>query len=767
MSTKPKPRARDDYNRTLDKYFKDEIQIQKRPGPARTQQMRRVVDQCAEELAVIIAHERANRRPDKDAEIWAVIGGEPDFGIALTMLVAGLHAGIRGYHAPKRKPKYKPTSYKWFAYVGEELGFEKGEPALYAGMWASKLVVKLPMFDLTDDGMIVVRLDAPEVRALINDTVNYIVTRKPQLLPLKEPPAWAPAGGPVDADSDAKPSISIVHIGAPDLVTHHPMVAAQFADDIALERGRNVTDALDWMQQTPYRINRPLLDLLERENPVPEEAPPQPQGWWKDKNGQKLAEKDYRAKLKWWSRSFNKWQNWHFMIDEARNLCDAKLYPRGEFYNLLKLDFRARLVVLQSFAYQGDDATRSLFELRHGAPIGEEGIRWLKVHVAARACGLKGNEWIHVPKPDRLNFEGRLAWTDHHLKRLRRIGDCILAGKPLDQDDLPEKDERYQFARACIELAQAERIGPSFVTHLPLVFDASCSGLQHIAMMLMSEDGRYANFYPDKDGKPCDLYQEVADWIAREKPELWKGIEDRHYRKIIKRPVMTEFYGSTLHGKAGQIFEELVDLIPRHERGAEKYKAIGKQAKALASAVELAIKNIVPSIVVYRDYVEYLCAKYVEANKSMRWPAPWLTICNPYYEMDIVEVSHGRGKDRTRVNHCRGNTDEVRPEAVQKVAANFTHSADAALMHAVSLAARQEGIEIIPVHDCWACLAPHAARLNYIVRDRMKWLHTEHDWLGQAYRAALAELPGVDIKAPPEKGNYDPDNYLHSYFNIC
>ena len=155
-----------------------------------------------------------------------------------------------------------------------------------------------------------------------------------------------------------------VQIGAPDLVTHHPMVSAQFADDIASGRGRNVTDALDWMQQTPYRINRPMLDLLERENPVPEEAPPQPQAWWKDKNGQKLAEKDYRAKLKWWSRSFNKWQNWHFMLDEAKNLCDAPLYPRDEFYNILKLDFRGRLVVLQSFAYQGDDATRSLFEFK-------------------------------------------------------------------------------------------------------------------------------------------------------------------------------------------------------------------------------------------------------------------------------------------------------------------------------------------------------------------------------------------------------------------
>ena len=167
---------------------------------------------------------------------------------------------------------------------------------------------------------------------------------------------------------------------------------------------------------------------------------------------------------------------------------------------------------------------------------------------------------------------------------------------------------------------------------------------------------------------------------------------------------MTEFYGSTLHGKAGQIFEELIDLILKHERTAEKYKAVGKQANALASAVERAITNIVPSIVVYRDYVEYLCAKYVEANKSMKWPAPWLVICNPYYKMDIVEVSHGRGKNRTRVNHCRGNTDQVRPEAVQKIAANFTHSSDAALMHSVALAARNEGIELVPIHDCWGCL---------------------------------------------------------------
>jgi DNA-directed RNA polymerase len=759
MSTTRPIRAPDSFNRTLDKFIKDEMQAHKRRGPAFTKQMRRVVDKYAEGLAILIAHERATRRPDRDPEIWATIGHEPDLGIALTMLVAGIHAGIRGYRPPKRKPKYKPTAYKWYAHVGEELGFDRGEPALIAGMWSAKFLTRLPMFDLTDDGMIVVRLDVPEVCALVNDAVNRIVTRRPQLLPLEVPPAWAAAGDPVDVD--AKPSISVVEIGAPDLVTHHPMVSAQFDEDIALGRGRNVIDALNWMQQTPYRINRSMLDLLKREAPVPEEPPAQPQTWHKDNSKQKLAEKNYRAQLKWWSRSFNKWQNFHWMIAEAEILSDADRYPRDEFYNLIKLDFRGRLVVLQSFAYQGDDATRSLFEFKNGATIGIEGIRWLKAHVAARAGGWKYSDH---PKPDRLNFDGRIAWTERHVKQLCRIGDRILAGKPLDPNVLPEKGERYQFARACVELTQAMRIGPAFVTHLPLVFDASCSGLQHIAMMLQSEDGRYANFY--SGDTPCDLYQAVADWITKEKPALWCGIEERHYRNIVKRPTMTEFYGSTLHGKAGQIFEELIYLIPKHERTAEKYKAVGKQAIALAGAVVQAIANIVPAIVVYRTYVECLCAKYVAANKSMKWPAPWLTLLNPYYGLDLVEVSHGRGRSRTRVKHCRGNTDQVRPDAVQKIAANLTHSADAALLHAVALAARNAGIEIIPIHDCWGCLAPHAARLNIIIREQMKWLHTEHDWLGLAYRTALAELPGVDIDAPPSRGDYDPDNFLKSFFAI-
>ena len=133
--------------------------------------------------------------------------------------------------------------------------------------------------------------------------------------------------------------------------------------------------------------------------------------------------------------------------------------------------------------------------------------------------------------------------------------------------------------------------------------------------------------------------------------------------------------------------------------------------------------------------------------------------------MRFVSASHGRGENRTQVRKwCVGNTDDVDPGAVEKVAANFVHSTDAALMHAVALMAKGERIELLPIHDCWACLAPHARRLNEIIRDRMIWLHTRHDFLGEAYRVARQELPGADLKEPSPKGTYNPENLRNSFF---
>ena len=99
-------------------------------------------------------------------------------------------------------------------------------------------------------------------------------------------------------------------------------------------------------------------------------------------------------------------------------------------------------------------------------------------------------------KPSELDLDRRVEWAEHNLPLLRQIGEAALRG-----DDPKEiawaltMEEPCQFVAACVELVQAiDR--PDFITRLPLTFDATCSGLQHLCAMTRSEEGRYVNILP-------------------------------------------------------------------------------------------------------------------------------------------------------------------------------------------------------------------------------------------------------------------------------
>jgi DNA-directed RNA polymerase len=118
-----------------------------------------------------------------------------------------------------------------------------------------------------------------------------------------------------------------------------------------------------------------------------------------------------------------------------------------------------------------------------GEPIGEEGLKWLKAHIAGAAGG----------DQRKLGHYDRIKWTEDNLERLCDVGRAVLRrDDPATIDrDLPK--DRYQFLAACVELAQAIDTGPTFKTRLPLMFDGSCSGLQHLCAMTRAEEGRLVN----------------------------------------------------------------------------------------------------------------------------------------------------------------------------------------------------------------------------------------------------------------------------------
>ena len=327
-----------------------------------------------------------------------------------------------------------------------------------------------------------------------------------------------------------------------------------------------------------------------------------------------------------------------------------------------------------------EDEIRALFLFANGAPIGSEGLRWLKAHVAAKA---DGNTWGSNPKPSRLNLEGRIAWTDANIARLTIIGRAVLLGTPLALDDLPS-DAPYQFAAACVELVQALEAGPDYITRLPLTFDGSCSGLQHLCAMTRAEEGRYVNLVAAEEAD--DFYARVATKVRETCGDIMRGNDDR---ALVKKPAMSYFYGSRPGGfvknRNGRfapygMTKQIVEFL-------EERKQSTKDAKRLAHAIYAAIEGMVPSAKEVRDFLERLCKECSDKGQPLGWTTPLgLPVTNCYYKPQIKNISFTLNGRRRRVKWVVGDTDKIDArKAVNAVTANFVHSCDAAHLHMIAV----------------------------------------------------------------------------------
>jgi hypothetical protein len=158
---------------------------------------------------------------------------------------------------------------------------------------------------------------------------------------------------------------------------------------------------------------------------------------------------------------------------------------------------------------------RGLFLFADGKPIGKEGVLWLKAHVAARADGVAWSDHTG-PRLSELDFAQRVAWTNANSELLLKIGKAVLEGDdPATLDWALPKGECIQFIAACVELVQAWD-NPEYETRLPLTFDASCSGLQHLCAMTRDEEGaRYVNLIPSEETDDFNVAYQVADDFYR------------------------------------------------------------------------------------------------------------------------------------------------------------------------------------------------------------------------------------------------------------
>ncbi|KAJ3088432.1 DNA-directed RNA polymerase [Quaeritorhiza haematococci] len=324
-----------------------------------------------------------------------------------------------------------------------------------------------------------------------------------------------------------------------------------------------VREALDVLGETPWKINQPILEVIEwcweegsawpsmvTKSPI--RLPEKPKDF--DQSAAKRFEWKREAMKK-----LNEEKNRHSQrCDVSYKIQIARAFKSQTIYFPHYIDFRGRAYPIPVYLnHVGNDLCRALLLFDEAKPLGERGLRWLKIQIAS----LYG--------VDKVSFAERERFVDEHLDEVYDSADKPLEGRRWWLN----ADSPWQCLAACIELAAALRspIPENYMSSLPIHQDGTCNGLQHYAALGGDLIGaQLVNLAPSD--KPSDVYTSVADRV-RDRVRMdarTRGLEpavlmqDRITRKLVKQTVMTNTYGVTYVGARAQVSNRLKETVAEH-----------------------------------------------------------------------------------------------------------------------------------------------------------------------------------------------------------
>lgn len=430
------------------------------------------------------------------------------------------------------------------------------------------------------------------------------------------------------------------------------------------------------------------------------------------------------------------------------------------FWTPMNLDWRGRMYFLTLFNFQREDYVRGMFLFANGKPVGERGIYHLKLQVANTG---------DFGKVSKKKLEERIAWVEANLDWVR---DCV--SRPLYNTKWTEADKPFAFLAAARELVNALQVGPTYVCHLPVAFDGSCNGLQHLCAMTRDPQGQAVNLTDNE--QPEDIYQAVAD-IARASIEKDKDSDVLFYgqcpgeperkanatlgklaqlaleygvdRKLVKRNVMTFAYSSKENGMKDQHVEDTMatEALEGNYPFGTTYAEWTMAGMYLAKHVMAAIKTKVTKPAEAMAFMQVLAQTLAHESKVLEWKTPMgLPWINRY---------HAPTTERIKL-HCYSNGVSIpmdmklsngfekpveKRDAANGVAPNFVHALDGChLQMSVNAAVERGVIDIATVHDSFGCLPADADLFNEVIREEFLRLYTEHDVLQELLDAAMGAL---------------------------
>lgn len=631
---------------------------------------------------------------------------------------------------------------------------------------------------------------------MAKEAIAEAVCKSPVYQPRVEPPkSWERFTMRVAEDDRTLDRATLLRTSHKDVVA-----AAKFAMNSGTMAP--ALKGINTLQAVPFKINTWIMDVITQcyEKGIKVEGLP-----FKDalKVPKRLPDAEFKAKTVEERRLLAKTIRGLKTANRA-NFADTVSFEEDtevanllatvdRFYTPMNMDWRTRVYALTRFNFQREDRVRAMFLFANGKPIGEQGIWWLKVHVAN--CGA-------FEKVDKKTFEERVQWVDENLMLLTDY-----ARRPLHNTGWTKADAPFLFLAACSELVSALTVGTSFVTHMPTSWDGACNGLQHLAAMTRAPEGSLVNL--TDNAIPSDVYQVVAGIAKKlivadlDNDEVFGKVDDDHPerkttapisklaalalafgidRKLVKRNVMTTPYSSGEFGMGEQHFEDtmaplelklLKKEISNHPFG-ETDDEWRLASRYLAKRVRAAIMQVVGLPMEAMGFMQKLAKALAHEGKPLRWTTPAGVPCiNRYHDATTQRIElwcYDKGvKVRSTVVVATGYEKPIAKEkAASGISPNVVHSMDASHLLLTVGNCADEGItDIATVHDSFGCLACDAPRMNHILRDTFLKMYTDHDILAELLESARADLTEANHHRLPElptKGTLDLKDILNARY---
>jgi DNA-directed RNA polymerase len=568
----------------------------------------------------------------------------------------------------------------------------------------------------------------------------------------------------------------------------------------AIKEGRmdGVFEALNAIQSVTWSINEPVAEMvrwayqnavevegLPSKNDVPLPAPLSDEEFaMMSDEAKRLRRRDISGK-KEKNRSLIGERS---TLERDLSIADILVSKGNRFWTPYNMDYRGRVYSVCHFGFQRQDYVRAMFRFAEGAPLGERGLYWLKVHLAN--CG-------DFEKVSKKPFEDRVAWVDANMAQILRVGDdpkrCLW---------WTEADAPFLFMAACVELgdaiAKTNGHPENYISHIPVSFDGSCSGLQHLAAMTRCEDtAKLVNVSPTP--KPSDVYQTVAD-KAKLVIEAVSNTDDEFAdvarlalaygvnRSLVKRNVMTYSYSSPKFGMITQQMDDtmrpLADKVTLGKLDAHPFEVAGdtfetkeggvahvpgkKAAKFIGSVVFDTIEATVQKPAEAMRFLQGIARALAHEGKPVIWNTPLgmpVTLrCPNMVTNRITLFLSDRGvKLKTSVSLQEEAPGIDKKAASNAIAPSFVHSMDACHLQMASLEASKRGItNMALVHDSFGCLPNQADEYREVVREQFHWLYAMNDVLGDILRDTCEQIDTNCHRMPelPLKGDLDISEVL-------